>query len=392
MKRKYLFFLFIILAEMLFGQLEKDLSKENPSVEEGAEFVNSTVETKESKLQKFNKKAEKLFVYIPVPIVSYSQETGNTIGLAKFNMVDLYKDDTVTTPSKFNALATFSSLGNVKLVGGWNVYLKNDLYITSGTVGYKFFPEYILGTGNRPNIEDFEEIENEAYVISLNFAKQIIQDNFFGIGYDFKNFVDVNRGENSYLDQEGVIGGDGGKVAGVSFFYVFDNRINRYTPSNGGYLEVKVSINGGAFGSDFNYTGFSIDGRKYFKVFNNHVIALQGFWSTQRGETPFFDLCKLGGDSRMRGYYEGAIRDENIFSSQVEYRMPVWNIFGVTAWVGHGKVYASDESLNFQEMWISYGVGLRVMVDSKSQTNLRFDVGFNQYGSQAFIINFTEAF
>ena len=217
-------------------------------------------------------------------------------------------------------------------------------------------------------------------------------NNFFGLGYDFRNYTKVTSSPDSYLKQEGVIGGEGGRSAGVNFFYIFDNRENRYTPSNGGYVEIKTKINGQALGSDFQYTDFSIDARKYFKVFNNHVIAVQGFWGTQSGSIPYFDLYKLGGDSQMRGYYLGAIRDENIVTSQVEYRLPIWSIFGMTGWIGQGKVYSNEEKFNLKNLWGSYGLGLRVMVDSKSQTNLRFDVGFNGYGGHAFIINFSEAF
>lgn len=392
MKLIQLFFILFFFPFATFSQDKKDLSKENPGNTKGAEANDLAIKDKSSKMDRFNAKAEKLFVYVPVPIISYTQETGNTVGLAKFNMINFYKDDTITSPSKFSALATFSSLGNIKLVGGWKIYFKNDKYLTSGIIGYRFFPEYILGTGNQPDRNNLEQIENTAYVVDLAFAKQIIPNNFFGIGYDFRNYTKIEKAPDSYLNQDGVIGGDGGKSAGVSFFYIFDNRKNRYTPSNGAFLELKTKINSSTFGSDFSYTDFSIDARKYFKVFNNHVIAIQGFWGTQAGDIPYFDLYKMGGDSRMRGYYLGAIRDENIIDAQVEYRLPIWSIFGMTGWVGQGKVYSNEENFNLKNLWGSYGLGLRIMVDSKSQTNLRFDVGFNQYGSHAFIINFSEAF
>lgn len=392
---RYLFLLSLLITIPLlnFAQDKQDLSKDNPGQTKGAESTDKAIRDHQTKFDRWNAKAQKLFVYSPVPIISYTQETGNTIGLAKFNIVHFYKDDTVTTPSKFNALASVSSLGNVKLVAGWKIYFKNDTYLTAGHIGYRFFPEFIYGTGNQPDWDNKELIENKAYIIDISLAKQLIPHNFFGVGYDFRNFTEVRKeSENSYLNDENIWGRDGGISAGISFFYIFDNRKNRYTPSNGGYVELKSKINGNAFGSDFRYTDFSIDARKYFKVFNNHVIAVQGFWGSQFGEIPYFDLYKLGGDSRMRGYYLGAIRDQNIIDAQVEYRLPIWNIFGMTGWVGQGKVFSNNEQFNLKDLWTSYGLGLRIMVDSKSQTNLRFDVGFNQYGPPSFIINFAEAF
>ena len=393
MKKCILLHLFLIISSVVAAQDKKDLSKENHGQTKSAQATDKVIKNQGSKFDKLNTKAQKLFIYSPVPIISYTQETGNTVGLAKFNIVHFYKDDTVTTPSKFNALASISSLGNIKLVGGWKVYFKNDKYLTTGLLGYHYFPEFIYGVGNDPDWNNKELIENRAYLLDLAFAKQIINHNFFGIGYDFRNFVDVNKeSEDSYLNQNDIIGSDGGTSAGISFFYIFDNRKNRYTPSNGGYVEIKSKINGLAFGSDFKYTDFSLDARKYFKVFDNHVIAVQGFWGSQSGDIPFFDLYKLGGDSQMRGYYLGAIRDQNMVNAQIEYRLPIWNIFGMTGWVGQGKVYSNKEQFDFKNLWTSYGLGLRIMVDSKSQTNLRFDVGFNQYGPPSFIINFAEAF
>ena len=50
----------------------------------------------------FNKKAEHLFKIIPVPIISYSQEAGQILGLAKFNAFQLSKKDTISQPSKIS--------------------------------------------------------------------------------------------------------------------------------------------------------------------------------------------------------------------------------------------------------------------------------------------------
>ena len=386
--KSQIFILFLFLSSITLAQQKKDSSKDNPGNTKGAESSKEVV----SKMDGFNKKAEKLFVYIPVPIISYTQETGNNIGLAKFNMINFYKNDTITTPSKISALGTVSSLGNIKLVLGWKIFFKNDKHLTSGILGYRYFPEYITGQGNNPGKDSLEQITNDAYIVELAYARQIIKNNFLGVGISYRNFLDIEKEPSSFLTRNNVLGADGGTVSGLNLFYIFDNRKNRYTPSNGMYVEISAKINSPTYGSDYKYMDISFDVRKYFKVFKTHVIALQGFAGLQSGDIPYFDLYKLGGDSRMRGYYLGGLRDANIFDTQIEYRLPIWNIFGATAWVGKGKVYGEEEHLDFKDMWTSYGLGLRIMVDSKSQTNLRFDVGFNEYGSHAFIINFSEAF
>ena len=94
----------------------------------------------------------------------------------------------------------------------------------------------------------------------------------------------------------------------------------------------------------------------------------------------------------MRGYYKGALRDNVLVDAQVEYRLPIWNIFGMTTWVGTGRVASSVDDLSFDGFWISYGAGVRVRVDTKNNTNLRFDFGFGRGNINGFYINFAEAF
>ncbi len=379
----------LIISFGAIAQDKESLSKDNPSGQKNADANKEAV----SKFDKFNQKAEKLFIYIPVPIVSYAQETGQVFGVAKFNMLYLYKDDTVTTPSKVSGLFTASTLGNIKVVASWKLFFKNDKYLHAGQYVYRVFPELIYGVGNNPNIENQEQITNHAWIVESSFASQFKKNHFLGGGWNFRQFMDVQYGEDSYLAREDVLGKDGGNVSGLSLFYIFDNRKNRYTPQQGTYLEVKSLWNMEWLGSDFRYLDFSIDARKYFPVFKNHVIATQAFFGTQSREVPFFDLYNIGGDSRMRGYYLGAIRDANIMDAQVEYRAPIWNIFGLTAWYGFGKVWPNQSEWNLKNIWQSYGAGLRIMVDSRSQTNLRFDVGFSEFGpSPSFIISFAEAF
>ena len=107
---------------------------------------------------------------------------------------------------------------------------------------------------------------------------------------------------------------------------------------------------------------------------------------------PYYNLALLGGDTQMRGYYEGAIRDYVLIDGQVEYRMPIWNIFGVVGWVGTGRVAPSYSQMELKDLWISYGLGARIRVDSKHNTNLRIDYGWGEQGANAFIIGFAEAF
>ena len=160
----------------------------------------------------------------------------------------------------------------------------------------------------------------------------------------------------------------------------------------GTYISSTYEIFGSYVGGDFEYSSFELDMRKFFNPWLKHVIALQAYTIGNFGAVPYFSLGKLGGSNNMRGYYLGAIRDKVMAFGQVEYRMPVWKIFGVVAFAGAGRVANKYSGMHFDGIWYSGGFGLRVMVDSKHKANIRFDFGYGEKGSKTLAVGFTEAF
>jgi hypothetical protein len=146
------------------------------------------------------------------------------------------------------------------------------------------------------------------------------------------------------------------------------------------------------FLSEYEFTHFEVDVRKYFNPWKKHVIAVQATTTATGGNTPYYELAKMGGEKQMRGYYEGAYRDKVLLDGQVEYRLPVWNIFGVVGWIGTGRVAPAYDKLSFDGWKLSYGGGIRIRVDTKHNTNLRIDFGYGPNGISAAYFNFAEAF
>src|SRR5450432_2241348 len=96
-----------------------------------------------SGFDKFNKKAEGLFKILPVPIYSYSPEAGNIFGLAKFNVINLSKKDTISKASKLSGVFTTSTLGRVNASIATQLVFNENKYVIISYVNYKKQPEYI---------------------------------------------------------------------------------------------------------------------------------------------------------------------------------------------------------------------------------------------------------
>jgi hypothetical protein len=345
-----------------------------------------------SKFDRFNQKAEGLFKILPVPIFSYSTEQGNTFGLAKFNLFDLSKKDTISKPSKLSGIVTFSSKGRINASLSTELVYNENKNIVLSYVNYRKQPEYIFGIGNDVVKEDVEEVEYDRFKFFTTALWRVKENLYVGVPLDIASYFNVEPDSASFLIKNNVAGLNGGFSLGTGLALAYDSRDNRYNTYKGGYAIGTLIFHPEFLGSVYEFTRFELDVRKFFNPWLKHVIALQATTTSATGNTPFYELAQMGGDKQMRGYYLGAYRDKVLVDGQVEYRMPIWNIFGMTAWVGTGRVANSYNSLSLDGFKLSYGLGLRIRVDSKHNTNLRVDFGFGQNGIKGTYISFAEAF
>ncbi|MDO6761787.1 BamA/TamA family outer membrane protein [Tamlana sp. 2_MG-2023] len=345
-----------------------------------------------SKFDKFNKKAEAFFKKSPVPIYSHTPESGNIFGITKFNILSLSKEDTISKPSKLSEVFTFSTKGRINVSVSTELIFKENNRNVIAYVNYERQPDYIFGIGNDVNKEDVEKIELERIKFFATYMFRFKKHFYIGVPINFSSYFNIETEPDSFLIEDDVTGLDGGIAVGTGLAFSYDSRGNRYNPQGGAYIMSYILTNPKFLGSTYQYSKYEIDARKYFNPWLKHIIALQVTTSNTPGNTPFYDLSMLGSDKQMRGYFKGAYRDHVLVDSQVEYRAPIWNIFGAAAWFGTGRVADKYENLSFDGWKLSYGAGLRIKVDSKNNTNLRIDYGFGPHGISGVYFGFAEAF
>ncbi len=346
-----------------------------------------------SKFDAFNKKAEHLFKIIPVPLYSYSTDAGHIVGLAKYNLFDMSELDTISQPSKISELITFSSEGRLKIAVSTDLMWGKGKYMHFGSIVFKRQAEYLLGIGNDVQISDAEEFLSSQVEFVNTFYVRAADDLYVGLGFDITNYTEmVFDTLGQFYENPDINGTEPGTNFGLTLGSFIDKRENRYNPHEGYFLGAKYVMFPDWANNEYQYGKFDIDLRKYFNPWYKHVLAFQTTTTYCHGDVPFYDLAFLGGDSQMRGYYLGALRDNVLVDGQVEYRMPVWSIIGVTGWLGTGRVADSYNDIALDGFWLNYGFGLRLKVDSKNDTNLRFDMGFGDNGISGFYISFAEAF
>ncbi len=361
-----------------------------------------------SRFERFNEKALDFFVWAPFPIFSYSQETGQVFGLVKYNLIDLVEKDTISAPSSFSALTSLSSLGQFKVVLGSTAYLKENKIVIKAEANYIKFPQYALGVGNNVEFNSLEEIESESY--NFNNAVLFAVDDettiYFGAKQQLSYYSNIELEDSSFYLMSQYPGYEGGITSGIGPAFILDRRDHRYNTTEGYYVGANAQFNGSYLGSDFNFQRYELDCRYFIKPWFEHVIGFQAYTQANYGTVPFYELAFMGGSERMRGYYEGAIRDKVIADCQVEYRMPVFGPLGMVFFAGAGRVANDYRDMAIDGVYKSAGLGLRLMVDPDNRANLRFDYGFGQninhidsndgtvksYRTHAFVVGFTESF
>ncbi|MBT1709206.1 BamA/TamA family outer membrane protein [Fulvivirgaceae bacterium PWU5] len=369
---------------------DKSLKKDKPAPQKTNKNNQPLIEEMVEKLDYINEKAEKLFRILPVPFYSYTSEAGNIVGLAKFNLFHPSAHDR-SKPSRLSELVTISSKRRINVFISNELLLRENRYMILSSFNYRRQPEYLQGIGNDVLNNKKEQVSIDRVRFTSTPLRRFHNNLYAGLSIDIARYT-IRADSAGYLREGIVTGTRGGTDVGLGIAGALDSRDNRYNARRGAYVLTTLVFYPKFLGSTYAFHRFELDARHYFNPWRKHVIAVQATTSYVGGNPPFYNLSLLGGEERMRGYYKGALRDRTLVDAQVEYRMPVWKIFGVAGWVGTGRVGTGYDDLALSGFHLSYGGGLRVRVDTRNNTNMRFDMGFAPHGIRGFYIAFAEAF
>jgi len=187
---------------------------------------------------------------------------------------------------------------------------------------------------------------------------------------------------------------------GTSLNVLFDSRDSSVNPQHGWLASASYrTFFKGFLGGDATWQELYLDTRTYVRLTRSgrHTLAFWGIGDLVTGGTPpFLDLPEIGSDGRSgRGYGEGRFRGDQLAYGEVEYRgtLSPNGLFGMVLFVNTTTVgdRASHEQLG-DSFAFGRGLGLRVLLNKRSKTNLCADYGWGQQGSRGFYLTIQEAF
>ncbi len=334
----------------------------------------------------------------------------------------------VTFTSKKQMLFNFKS----------SVYLPEDKWILLGDWRYFVTSQPTFGLGTGPQSSKlasngfeytpgfFSKPIDDAQLLMFNYLRiyetaliKIKKDIYAGIGYHLDYHFHIS---DNLLDTDTVppvltshytysvkYGFDPGKytLSGISLDFLYDSRDNQVTPYSGEYLLVKYRINPVFMGSSKSSSSLWVEYRNYFKLSKkpqpSHLLALWLYGEFEMtGNIPYMDLPALGWDQfgrSGRGYTQGRFRGQQLIYGELEYRVHLFGIRKYPDLVG-GVLFVNGTSATnrdanikmFQYVEPGYGIGLRIMVNQKTRTNVTVDFAMGNYGAKGLYFNINETF
>ena len=340
--------------------------------------------------QKDSIKSKKLLVF---PVIARSIETGWSFGAAGSLTFRFNPKDSVSRTSNLQLLVLYSLKKQLVTALNGSQYFDKEKYILNEQISFSSFPDKFWGIGKNTADEAEEPYKFNQFYIYLHLMRKIAPHVFVGALYEMQNVWNLSYVPGGLFDQQNVVGKEGYLVSGLGSSLTFDKRTNAFSPERGFFGQFSFNHFDKLFGSDYNYTNFVLDLRKYIHIHNNQVIALQLFSFSNTGkEVPIRSLASFGGASKMRGYYEGRYKDQQQLILQTEFRFPIYKRFGAVVFGGTGNVSKNFADYSLNEFKYSFGGGVRYALDKKEKLNLRVDYGIGQGTNSGFYLQLGEAF
>lgn len=327
-----------------------------------------------------------------LPVAYYTPETRLAFGGVGIFAFRFRNQSDEVQPSRLTLAAIYTQERQLLLYVPFDVFVGNQDYRIYGEIGYYRYFYQFYGVGNDINPDSSEIFSVNYPRIKINALKKIRPNLYFGLRYDFDDYNIIDTKTDGLLETNDYVGVEGGILSGLGLSSVYDTRDNLFAPREGLFLEGSIFTNQPFLGSDFSFHQVYLDASTYFTVYKNHVLAVNGYTDLRFGDPPFSHLPQLGGNKKMRGYFQGQYRDKKHWLFQAEYRMPLFWRLGMTVFGGMGQVSDTFENFGTAPMRYSYGAGLRILINKEDRINIRIDVGRNANGDIYPYISLTEAF
>ncbi len=345
------------------------------------------------------------------PTIGSKPSTGVTFGVAA--NVAMFLGDPATTRISSGMLAlSFSTKKQTSLTARFGAFTRDDRVRVDGDNRFQWTSQdiYDLGTAS----EASEGVNAKfTYVRVYETGLYTLRSGLYaGLGVHLSAHTDIRPGEGAdaawdtspFLEYTQRYGFDpySQTSAGASLNLLVDTRDNHINASRGWLASVSYRpFFEDLLGGDSAWQEVVFDVRTFVPV-RKDARQKVAFWLygdlVAHGVAPYFDLPTLGMDTygrSGRGYAEGRFRGERLVYGEIEYRATLTRngLLGMVAFANTTTLSNLDDTQKLFDSFASAGgIGLRVLFNKRSRTNLCVDVAWGGQGSNGWYLGLQEAF
>jgi hypothetical protein len=404
--------LFILVTFTIQAQSAKDSLKQCP----------------EKSLPELFKKKDSVLVLKPVknsffliiPVIGSQPATGFSYGfVTQYTFKGKKVDDKY---SSINLGATYTEKKQLLINVKNSVMLKNNKIFLSGDWRFYIFSQANYGLGSdiipRPSVDQDFDLNTLKEPMDYNYLKfhqtasWEVKDNYYvgaGVHLDWyttitDNTLDIANGQLTHhynYSQKYDFNENEYFVNGLSLNLLYDSRDNQINTNHGMFANINYRFNPALTKSQHASNVLFMEYRYFMplsKYNKQHVFSV---WATGQfvtsGTVPYLNLPSIGWDQRSRsgkGYVQGLLRGQKLVNFETEYRFPIScnNLISGTVFANLTSASDKDRDIKlFQYFQPAVGVGLRILIDKATRTNLVMNYAWGRH-SKAFYLNAGETF
>jgi len=211
------------------------------------------------------------------------------------------------------------------------------------------------------------------YGSNIKLDRRLSESSSAFIGYTIEqNFLKIKESTMNDEDVQDITDYNKSNfLLGVNF----DSSEPVISPHKGFSVSLKTTLAGIGFNSDFHYYQWLIEGKKFFGITKDLVIAIRlklGIMEPIRGDriTPLEERFYAGGSNSIRGWAharispqsdDGELMGGNSYQeNSLELRFPIWNILSGVIFSDFGNVWKEPYYVRLNDLKYAVGTGLRI--------------------------------
>lgn len=359
------------------------------------------------------------FLFV-IPVIGMQPATGFSYGATA--QYTFKGKEALDKYSSANIGVVFTTKEQLLINAKNSILLKGNKIFLNGDYRLYVFtqPNYGLGTniipknGEDPDF-DIKSIEEPMDYNYFKFHQSVsweVTKHFYvggGIAIDWystitdKNLdIENEKFTNHYnYNKEYSFNTDEYFVNGLSLNLIFDSRDNQINARKGWFANINYRFNVNLFNEQKASNVLYTELRYFIPLNPKKEQFILGFWTygqfVTKGAVPYLNLPAIGWDQRSRsgeGYTQGLFRGNNLVYLQAELRFPITcnQLLSGTVFTNFTTASNKFESINlFEYIQPAFGVGLRLLIDKATRTNLILDYAVGNH-SKGFYLNAGETF